>query len=107
MAAIGSFIVMGIIAFPPWFPAGPAAIKGWLPAALADAGQLARVRHLAHADAAQAELAQHGARATALRAAGVAADLELRLGRSLDDQSLLGHHAPFNRKPTPRRGRRP
>ena len=47
---------------------------GGLPAGLGDAGQLAGVRHLAEADAAQAELAEHRARAAAALAAGVAAD---------------------------------
>src|SRR3954447_3416545 len=76
--------------------AGPTAIRGdrvQLPAALADARQLAAVRHLAHADAAQPELAQHGAGTPALLAAGVAADGELRLPGRLDDERLLGHRS--------------
>src|SRR5215212_5562874 len=59
--------------------------RSQLPAALADARQLAAVRHLAHTDAAQPELAQHGAGTPALLAAGVAADGELRLPGRLDD----------------------
>ena len=54
---------------------------GCLPAGLGDAGQLAGVRHLADADAAQPERAEHRARTAAAVAAGVAAHLELRLAR--------------------------
>src|SRR5690242_10999385 len=68
--------------------------RSQLPAALADTGQFAAVRHLSDADAAQPELAQHRAGTPALLAAGVAADLELRLGRGLDDEGLLGHLTP-------------
>src|SRR4051812_6057805 len=117
MSAIGSVIVMVTwSSLPPRFPSqglrrsgvgsgaarptrtecGADAIRGdrvQLPAALADARQLAAVRHLAHADAAQPELAQHGAGTPALLAAGVAADGELRLPGRLDDERLLGHRS--------------
>src|SRR3954465_13472705 len=59
---------------------------GALPAALGDARQLAAVRHLAHADPAEAELAEHGPRPAAALAARVALHLELRLPRRLDLQ---------------------
>src|SRR5919205_1488090 len=62
-----------------------------LPGTLADARQLAGVRHLPQADPAQAELAEDRVRATAPLAPGVAADRELRLAGRLVDESLLGH----------------
>src|SRR3712207_2844074 len=62
-----------------------------LPGTLADARQLAGVRHLPQADPAQAELAEDRVRATAPLAPGVAADRELRLAGRLVDQRLLGH----------------
>src|SRR5918997_4439834 len=107
MSAIGSVIVMVTEShFPATVPLarfrvsrsagppGPVAIVGvLLPAALADARQLAAVRHLAHADAAEPELAQHRAGTPALLATPVSADRELRLGRGLDDQRLLGHRS--------------
>src|SRR6266536_1498322 len=46
---------------------------------------------LAHADAAQAELAEHGPRPATALAARVAPHLELRLALGLGDQRLLGH----------------
>ena len=52
---------------------------------------LAGVRHLANADSAQAELAEHGVRTSALLAAGVRAHRELRLLVGLVDQCLLSH----------------
>src|SRR6476469_9676506 len=58
--------------------------RWWLPRALGDAGQLARVRHLPEADAAQAELAVDGLGPAAALAAGVAAHLALRLAGRLD-----------------------
>src|SRR5919198_5235328 len=79
MSAIGS--VMVIVGTPP------------LPARLGHAGQLAGVGELAHADAAQAELAQHGARPPAALAARVGPHLELRGALGLGDQRLLGHMA--------------
>src|SRR5215216_6444314 len=109
MSAIGSVIVMACGASLAVVPRalglgdlarGPSAISGavggacWcgaLPAGLADAGELPRVRHLPQADPAQAELAEDRVRATAALAAGVAANLELRLAVRLLDQSLLGH----------------
>src|SRR4051795_13221615 len=63
------------------------------PAALGDTGQLAPVRHLAQADAAEAELAVDGAGPAAALAAGVAADLELRLAGRLDLEGCLGHRS--------------
>src|SRR3954469_17414776 len=45
-------------------------IRRYLPAALRHAGDVAVVRELAQADAAHAELAEHGTRATAATAAG-------------------------------------
>src|SRR4029450_2399495 len=62
-----------------------------LPARLGDAGQLAGVGELAHADPAQAELAQDGPWPAAALAAGVAAHLELRGALGLGDQCLLCH----------------
>src|SRR5215207_8282178 len=62
-----------------------------LPARLGDAGQLAGMGELAHADPAQAELAQHGPRTPAALAARVAPHLELRGALGLGDQRLLCH----------------
>src|SRR4051794_26079918 len=100
MSAIGSVMVMRFqAAFSPRFPrsscsrtcrrAGSGRIG--LPAALGDARQLAAVRHLTHADAAEPELAVHRVRTTAPLAPGVAAHLELRRAGRLVDQCLLGH----------------
>src|SRR3954454_2178234 len=61
------------------------------PGRLAHARELAPVRHLAQADAAETELAQHRAGAPAAVASGVAAHRELRLARGLVDQCLLRH----------------
>src|SRR5919107_1943312 len=121
MSAIGSVIVMGVVPLSPRFLTrsraglsaiggarlvrcwnGPAAgsraeparrggQRGPSPAGLADARQLAGVRHLPQADPAQAELAEDRVRATAPLAPGVAADRELRLAGRLVDQRLLGH----------------
>src|SRR5688572_21074531 len=74
MSAMGSVIVIGS------------------PTRLRDAGDLARVRHVAEADAAEPELAIDGLRSPALPAAGVAAHLELGLLLLLLDQSLLRHY---------------
>src|SRR5258708_6116659 len=72
-----------------------------LPARLGHAGQFARVRHLAQADPAQAELAVHRVRTAALLAPGVAAHLELRLRGRLVDQRCLRHaHASLKGKPS-------
>src|SRR6201995_4799956 len=60
-----------------------------LPAGLGDARQFAAVRHGAEADTAEAELAVHGPRPPAARAARVAAHSELRLPVGLDDQRRL------------------
>src|SRR4029453_7317023 len=62
-----------------------------LPTRLGDARQLAGVGELAHADPAQAELAQHGPRTPAALAAGIAPHLELRGALGLGDQRLLCH----------------
>src|SRR4051794_13574790 len=64
---------------------------GTSPAGLADTRELAGVRHLPQADAAQAELAEDRVRTTAPLATGVSADGELGLAVRLLDQSLLGH----------------
>src|SRR4029450_3023077 len=66
-----------------------------LPARLGDAGQLAGVGELTHADPAQAELAQHGPRTPAALAARVGPHLELRGALGLGDQGLLGHLACY------------
>src|SRR5918996_4551596 len=71
MSAMGSVIVMSRLPSP---------------ARLGDAGQLARVRELAQADAAEAELPEHRMRASALAAPGVGPHLELRLGLLLVDE---------------------
>src|SRR5437763_9390646 len=76
MSAIGSVIVIAV-------PLSPAR--------LGDAGQLAVVRQLAETDAAQPELAEHGARSSTPAAPGVRAHLELGLALLLLDQCLLGH----------------
>src|SRR5207244_2627775 len=79
-----------------------------LPAGLLDTGQFAGVRHLPEADAAQAELAEHGMRASAPVAARVAANLELRLLVGLVDQRLLCHaQFSLNGKPSARSSARP
>src|SRR5687767_4150950 len=61
------------------------------PTALGHTGQLAAVGHLPEADPAQAELAVDRVGTAAALAAGVAANLELRLLVRLVDQSGLGH----------------
>src|SRR6266545_489669 len=75
MSAMGSVIVM----------ATPS------PARLGDAGQLAGVGELAHADPAEAELAQEGSRPPAALAAVVGPHLELGGALGLGDQRLLCH----------------
>src|ERR1039457_616208 len=100
-SAIGSVIVMTVsVTFLAVVPcsglprASPGLVYvllGLLPAALLHAGQLARVRHLAHADPAQPELAEHRARAAAPVAPGVTAHRELGLLCGLVDQCLLSH----------------
>src|SRR5690348_5811662 len=82
MSAIGSVIVMGVVPLSPRFhtPCAWASRRSvvhgcWavlLPGRLAHAGQLARVRHLPQADAAQAELPEDRVGAAAPLAAGVA-----------------------------------
>src|ERR1700760_2770149 len=109
MSAIGSVIVMAWWPSSPWFPAdlrrgqwargaGPGGGLGsrarLLPAGLGDARQFAAVRHGAEADAAEPELAVHGPRPPAARAARVAAHGELRLPVGLDDQRRLRHVSP-------------
>src|SRR3990170_2668764 len=103
MSAIGSVIVMAAFAaFSPGFPSalggrrtygvlGSRRRTGELPAALGDAGELARVGHLPEAHPAQAELAVDRVRPAAPLAPGVPAHLELRLARGLVDESCLGH----------------
>src|SRR3954447_3010369 len=70
---------------------GSVSISVLLPRALRHAGDDALVGELAQADPAQAELLEHRARAAALVAARVVADLVLRRPRLLDDQGLLRH----------------
>src|SRR5579871_464534 len=77
MSAMGSVIVMR--ASPP------------SPAGLRHAGHLSRMRELAQADAAEAELTEHRSRPAAPLAAGVGTNLELRLALLLLDERLLGH----------------
>src|SRR6266568_5915750 len=92
MSAIGSVIVMGgCQPFSPWSPVPGPVAKWVLPTGLAHARQLAAVRHLAQTDPAQAELAEHRVRTSAPLAPVVTPDLELRLGRRLDDEGFLGH----------------
>src|SRR6188474_1220429 len=62
-----------------------------LPGALRHARDRALVRELAQADAADAELLEHGARAAAALAARVVPRLELVRALLLDDQGLLRH----------------
>src|SRR3954452_22811001 len=68
-----------------WFEGN--ACRG-LPGGLGDAGELAGVRHLPHADPAETEDAVDGTRAAAARAPRVAADAELRLAPALGDHRL-------------------
>src|SRR4051794_3792664 len=97
MSAIGSVIVMAFSALSPLrfrtrVSGRPVAIVGGgLPGALGHAGQLAGVRHLPQADAAQPELAVDGLGPAATLAAGVAAHRELGLASGLDLQSSLRH----------------
>src|ERR1700722_17772275 len=77
MSAMGSVMVIGRL-----LPS---------PAGLGHAGNLAGVHHHPQTDAAQAELAVDGLRATTPPAAGVPAYLELRCALLLLDQSLLRH----------------
>src|SRR5437868_11767738 len=76
MSAIGSVIVT----------AAPSS-----PRRLGDAGNLAGVHHLAHADPAQPETAVHRARPPTPPTARVATHLELRLRLLLDHECLLSH----------------
>src|SRR4051794_34700266 len=76
MSAIGSVIVT---------------VRPPLPTGLGHARHLAGVHHLAQADAAQPELAEHGAGPPAALAAGVRTDLVLRGPLLLLDERLLGH----------------
>src|SRR4051794_19474625 len=95
MSAIGSVIVIGLSPLLAAVPGGlrrlvPTCGCG-LPARLGHAGQLAPVRHLSQADAAQPERAEHRTGPAAALAAGVGPDAELRLPVRLGDQCLLGH----------------
>src|SRR3954466_14595685 len=56
-------------------------MRSWLPAGLGHAGDVADVRELAQADAADPELAIHGARATAAPASSVLTGLVLGRAR--------------------------
>src|SRR6478672_6805307 len=103
MSAIGSVIVMAARpflhrGFAPEPQVRPAAIVGCeksgssrSPGGLGDARQLAPVRHLPQADAAQAELAVDGLGPAAALAARVATHRELRLAGGLDLQCGLRH----------------
>src|SRR5207302_414431 len=64
------------------------------PARLGDAGNLTVVHHLPEADAAQPELAEHGARAPTAATPRVGPHPELGLPLLLLDQRLLGHAPP-------------
>src|SRR5207249_657030 len=66
-------------------------VMGYSPTTFRDAGELARVRHLPDADAAEPECAVDRTRASAALATGVTADLELGLPRGLVDQGCLRH----------------
>src|SRR5450759_2401464 len=106
-SAIGSVIVMGLqpsligVSEP---RLGADLRRSWLPAALGHAGELAAVRHLAHADAAEPELAVHRVRTSAPLAPRVGTDLELRGPGSLLDQGGL-RHCQSSLKGKPRRFR--
>src|SRR5918995_1351403 len=88
MSAIGSVIVMCRLPSP---------------ARLGHAGQLARVRQLAQAHPAQAELPEHRPRPPAAAAPGVGAHLELGLALLLVDERFLRHllHTPSRRNGNP------
>src|SRR6185312_3835758 len=81
MSAIGSVMVIALSAFLAAVPrrCGRAYGEGGLPGGLGNAGQLAAVRHLTDAHAAQPELPVHGLGPAAALAAGVCADRELGL----------------------------
>src|SRR3990172_10829536 len=87
MSARGSVIVTARLP-----PASPAPCRS--PRRLRHAGDLACVCHLSEADAAQPELAVHGARAPASMTARIRPRLELRWPLLLLDQCLLRHVAP-------------
>src|SRR5918993_5868695 len=99
MSASGSVIVMSGLLSRRGFSGVSAArtsrreiYGGWaLPAALGDAGELARVGHLPEAHPAQTELAVDRVRPAAPLASGVATHLELGLARGLVDECCLGH----------------
>src|SRR3954453_19012143 len=76
MSAMGSVIVMCSLPSP---------------AGLLETGNLSCVSHVTQADPAQVELAVHRVRATALLAAGVGPNLELRRLIRLVDERLFGH----------------
>src|SRR4051812_32390720 len=107
MSAIGSVIVMLLLLSRRGSPRGLRRSQV-LPRGFGDARQFAGVRHLAEADPAQAELAVDGLRAAAALAAGVAAHLELRLGRRLVAKRSLRHQMfSLNGKPRARSSARP
>src|SRR3954469_17579370 len=73
------------------------------PARLRHAGNLSRMCEVAQADAAQPELAEHGARPPAPPAPGVRLHLVLGLALLLLDESLLGHsYCPSRRNGNPK-----
>src|SRR5205823_4731853 len=118
MSAIGSVIVTFVATFlasletsrrgenrPSWFEVNACLV---LPTALCDAGELAGVRHLPHADAAEPEHAVDGARPSAPRASGVAANAELGFASGLGDHRLGCHRQlSLNGKPRARSNARP
>src|SRR5437762_1235495 len=73
------------------------------PARLRHTGDFTRMSEVAQADAAQAELAEHGARPTTPAAPGIRLHLELGLALLLLDESLLGHsYCPSRRNGNPK-----
>src|SRR3954447_2526368 len=73
------------------------------PARLRHTGNLARVGEVAQADAAQPELAEHGARPSAPATPGVRLHLELGLALLLLDECLFGHsYCPSRRNGNPK-----
>src|SRR5690625_4650399 len=91
MSAMGSVIVIsGSGPSSSRFPARTCDVVV-LPAALRHAGELTVQSHVPQAHAAQAELAVHRARPSALLAPAVVPDRELRLARGLLDQCGLRH----------------
>src|SRR5688572_1458814 len=91
---------------------GSVCIVGLLPGALRHSGDHALMGQLAQADAAEAELAEDGARTAAAAAAGVLAHAEPLRARLRDDERPLGHALSYsllsvaNGRPSARRSAR-